>query len=197
MPWEIVWHESFTALPAGLLTVAALLAGRGVRRWRRAPIPAVFLLPAAFCLLTAAAALAANRYEGTRTSFSNAAGWPRTEEYNRAFFARLREAGVENPEALWDSGEPVEGLYENRPGLEADLEALHAEFVAGQQRIADATAARLAADPLVRAIRPWRAAWWWRDLPAAALTAGAAFALLAAGCGARWGPARAGGMPPA
>ena len=66
MVWEVLRYELLGLLPEALLLVAALLAGRGVWRWRRAPVPAVFLAPATLCLLTAAAALAVGGYPFSR-----------------------------------------------------------------------------------------------------------------------------------
>ena len=198
MVWEVLRHELLGLLPEALLLIAALLADRGVWRWRRAPVPAVFLAPATVCLLTAAAALAAGGYPISRQNVLHATNYERFVKADwEALAALLREAGVKDPEAAVFYGDGVAGAIELRPDLRDELEALDAAYQASIKRSGRDANARLLADPLVPVIQRWRTNWWWRDLPTVSYLAGAACALLAAASRGRWGAAgRSAAEPP-
>ena len=194
MSWWVIrdWIAApIELLPVVLPVVAAVLAAAGVRRWRRAPVAAVWLAPAAVGFVLAGLPPAAERVAGARAAAL-------ADAYDAAYVDRIAAEGVEDPWALFHSDD-LPAWIAAHPGVAADLEPLWKQYQA------DYDAADRSGGPLLAPLRAvgWPGGWWaagrgWPGLGPAALWAGFVLALLAAASRGRWGPAAgyAGGSPP-
>ena len=193
MSWWVVreWiARGLALLPVVLPVVAAVVAAIGVRRWRRAPVAAVWLAPAAVGFVLAGLPPAAERVADARHDAL-------TDAYHEALAARVAAEGVADPWALMLSDE-APAWFAARPELAADLERLFLQLQA------DHAAADRSGGPLLAPLRAvgWPGGWWaagrgWPGPGPAALWAGFVLALLAAASRGRWGPAGLASSAPA
>ena len=176
-------------LPILLPALAAGAAAVGVRRWRRAPVAAAWLVPAAACLTLAAVPPAADRLAGAEHTRL-------IDRYHAAYAARLEEEpDVDDGWALMYSDDPTWFAGREDTPLAADLERLWDRFEEDQAAL-DWGANHPLLAPLRAAGWP-NGRWWsvsprWPGVGPAALWLGTGLCLLAAGTrGRRWrdGPA--------
>ena len=185
MSWWVIrdWIAApIELLPVVLPVVAAVVAAIGVRRWRRAPVAAALLAPAAVGFVLAGLPPAAERVAGARAAAL-------TDAYHDAYVERLAAEGVEDPWTLFHSDDGPAWMAEH-PNVAADLGPLYERHLVEYRAVDRSGGAALA--PL-RAVG-WPGGWWaagrgWPGLGPAALWAGFVLALLAAAGRGRWGPA--------